>query len=143
MEKILLLVIYRPPNQNLLEFMESFQPLIERVTKDNKLCYIRGDLNLDLLNSDWHSTTNGFVNVLFSNDLCPLISRPTKITSYCATLVDNMFANTISASCNDGLIINDLSDHLPVFSLCYSNAHSSSIKSQESVTIGNFSRQCF
>jgi len=32
--------IYRPPNQNLLEFRASFQPLIERVTKDKRLCYI-------------------------------------------------------------------------------------------------------
>ena len=41
--------IYRPPIHNLLEFMESFQSLIERVTRDNKLCYIMGDFNLDLL----------------------------------------------------------------------------------------------
>ena len=33
------------------------------VTSDNKLCYIMGDFNLDLLNSDLHSITNDFVNV--------------------------------------------------------------------------------
>jgi len=48
--------IYRPPNQDLLEFMESFQPLIERVTRDNKLSYIMCDFlsSLALLNSDLH-----------------------------------------------------------------------------------------
>ena len=49
--------------------------------------------------------------------------------------------NDSSASCNNGLIINDLSDHLSIFSLSHSDAHSSSIKHQESVTIRNFSRQ--
>ena len=62
-----------------------------------------------------------------------------RITSHSATLIDNIC--TISASCNNGLIIDDLSDHLPIFSLCYSDDHSSFIKSQESVTIRNFSRQ--
>ena len=47
----------------------------------------------------------------------------------------------ISASCDNGLIINDLSDHLPIFTLCYTDAHSSTIKPKESVAIRNFSSQ--
>ena len=35
-------IIYRPPNQNLLDFIASFQALIERVARDNKQCYIMG-----------------------------------------------------------------------------------------------------
>ena len=71
--------IYRPPNQNLLEFMESFQPLIERVTRNNKLCYIMGDFNLDLLNSDLQSITNDSVNVLFNFFSCAF---PTDFETY-------------------------------------------------------------
>ena len=63
------------------------------------------------------------------------------ITSYSATLIDNIFTNNISASCDNGLIINDLSDHLPIFTLCYTDAHSSTIKPKESVAIRNFSSQ--
>ena len=133
--------IYCSPNQNFLEFMESFQPFFERVTRDNKLCYIMSDFNLDLLNSDLYSVTNDFVNMLFSHALFPLILRPPRITSHSVTLNYNIFSNDISACCNNGLIINDLSKHLPIFSRCYSDAHSSSIKSRESVAIRNFSRQ--
>ena len=86
--------------------MESFQPLIERVTRDNKLCYIMGDFNLDLLNSDLQSITNDFVNVVFSH-----FAFPTDFE----TLIDNIFTNNISSCCNNGLIINGLSDHLPIF----------------------------
>ena len=51
--------------------------------------------------------------------------RPTRLTSYSATLIDNIFTNNISALCDNGLIINDLSDHLPIFTRCYTDAHSS------------------
>ena len=92
-----------------------------------------GDFNLDLLNTDLHSATNEFINALFSHFLYPLISRPTRLTSYSATLIDNIFTNNISTSCDNGLIINDLSNHVPIFTLCYSDAHSSTIKSKDLV----------
>ena len=136
--------VYRPPSANLHAFLESFQQLLDRVTRDNKMCYIMGDFNLDLLNTDLHSATNEFINALFSHFLYPLISRPTRLTSYSATLIDNIFTNNISAVsalCDNGLIINDLSDHLPIFTHCYTDAHSSNIKSKKSVAIRNFSSQ--
>ena len=120
--------VYRPLSANLHEFLESFHQLLDRVTRDSKMCYIMGDFNLDLLNADLHSGTNEFINALFSHFLCPLISRPTRLTSYSATLIDNIFTNNISASGDNRLIINDLSDHLPIFTLCYTDAHSSTIK---------------
>ena len=49
--------------------------------------------------------------------------------------------NNISTPCDNGLIINDLPDHLPIFTLCYTDAHSSTIKPKESVAIRNFSSQ--
>ena len=100
-----------------------------------------GDFNLDLLNNDLHSATKEFINALFSHFLYLLISRPTRLTSYGAALIDNIFNNNISASCDNGLIINDLSDHLPIFTLCYTDAHSSTIKLKERVDIRNFSSQ--
>ena len=71
------------------------------------------------------------MNAFFSHFLYPLISRPTPLTSYSATLIDNIFTNNISALCDNGLIINDLSDHLPIFTLCYTDARSSTIKPKE------------
>ena len=82
-------ILYRPPSANLHEFLESFQQLLHWVTWDNKMCYIMGDFNLDFL--------------------YPLISRPTRLTSYSTTLIDNIFTNNISASCDNGLIINTVS----------------------------------
>ena len=50
-------------------------------------------------------------------------TQPTRHASYSATLIDNIFTNNISASCDNGLIINDLSNHLPIVTLCYTGAH--------------------
>ena len=107
--------------------------LLDQVTRDNKMCYIMADFNLYLLNTYLHSATNEFINALFSYFLYPLISRPTGLTSCIATLIDNIFTDDISASCDNGLIINELSDHLPIVTLSYTDAHSSTIKPKESV----------
>ena len=50
-------VIYRPPSENTLEFIEKVNEIISGVTKGNKHCYICGDFNLDLLKHESHSVT--------------------------------------------------------------------------------------
>jgi len=45
----------------------------------------------------------------------PLISNPTRLTSYSLTLIDNIFTNNLSKNVFNGVVVHDLSDHLPVF----------------------------
>ena len=47
----------------------------------------------------------------------PLIDRPSRITEYSATLIDNSFSNNLNEKISNGLLIDDISDHLPVFSI--------------------------
>ena len=47
-------VIYRPPSENTLEFIEKVNEIISGVTKGNNHCYITGDFNLDLLKHESH-----------------------------------------------------------------------------------------
>ena len=58
--------------------------------------------------------TNDFVNVITSHSLYPSITKPTRNTSKTATLIDNIFTNSKSKQ-TSGIIITDLSDHLPIF----------------------------
>ena len=51
----------------------------------------------------------------------PLINRPSRITKTSATLIDNIFSNDIKTCVTSGLLISDISDHLPVF-CCYNNS---------------------
>ncbi len=59
--------------------------------------------------------TNDFINTIYSMNLYPTITRPTRITSHCATLIDNIFTNDISNKTLSVLLLSDISDHLPVF----------------------------
>ena len=76
-----------------------------------------GDFNLNLMNHQSHSATGEFLNALYSNMFFPLITRPTRLTSHLATLIDNIFVNQFFDRSRSGLFFTDISDHLPIFSI--------------------------
>ena len=53
-----------------------------------------GDFNMKLINFQHHHTTGEFLDGLHSNLFFPTITRPSRITSHTATLLDNIFMNT-------------------------------------------------
>ena len=113
-----IMVTYRPPNTAVEEYVRMLQDRITKVIKEKKLLYIMGDMNINLLNASSHLPTNDFINTMYANYLFPLISKPTRITEHSATLIDNIYTNNIAhynAYCKQGLLITDISDHLPIF----------------------------
>ena len=116
-KNIIIGVIYRPPSETTLEFVEKINEIISGVTKGKKHCYITGDFNLDLLKHESHPITAQFIESLFAFGFLPMITKPTRITAHSATLIDNIFTNNTTVSSKNGLIISDISDHLPIYSL--------------------------
>lgn len=57
---------------------------------------------------------DNFLNTIYSRSLYPEITRPSRITAHCAILIDNIFNNDIENNTVSDLLINDISDHLPV-----------------------------
>ena len=109
-------IIYRPPNQNTAAFVDKLNDILAIITKGNKQCYIMGDFNLDLLQYNNNVICEEhFVNRLFSFAFCRLISKPTRITFHTATLIDNIFTNDLTGNVFNGIVLNDLSDHMPIF----------------------------
>ena len=91
--------------------------ILDKLHKENKAIYIMGDYNINLLNSDIHSSTGNFLDLMYSNMLFPLITRPTRVTANSATLIDNIFTNN---TCNmgsliQGVFVPDITDHYPIF----------------------------
>ena len=86
-------------------------------TINKKLHFICGDTNIDILNPYENNKTNNFINTMFTNNLFPVITKPSRITTDTATLIDNIYTNAIESQITAGLLINDISDHLPVFAL--------------------------
>lgn len=59
--------------------------------------------------------TDEFINIMYGMTLYPKITRPSRVTTHSATLIDNIFTNDIENNTVSGLLLNDFSDHLPVF----------------------------
>ena len=91
--------------------------LISEAHVKDKPTYLCGDFNINLLNYQNHFPTNHFIDMLNSLSFYPLITHPTRITASSATLIDNIFTNVLHKQITNGILISDLSDHLPVFSL--------------------------
>ena len=107
-KNIIVSVVYWPPNQNLREFMNSLDSLLASISKENMICYVLGDWNLDLINHYCHDTTGELLETMYSRMFFPLITRPTRITSNTATLIDNIFTNNLNNLSVSGLMFCDI-----------------------------------
>lgn len=109
-------VVYRHPNSDLSKFKDYVDQTTETIDKQNKLCMIMGDFNIDLLKVNTHADSENFINSLGSSFLLPQILQPTRITDHSATLIDNIFFNgSIEHLSISGNIVYPLTDHLPNF----------------------------
>ena len=66
------------------------------------------------MNYDNNENTLNLFNSLTSQSLIPIITKPSRITNQTATLVDNIFINQPNGFVS-GILIPDISDHLPLF----------------------------
>ena len=84
-KNVIIGVIYRPPNSNLDTFFEYMNVVLEKKKKENKLCYLLGDYNIDLLKTETHTKTGEFIDLMFASHFVPLINKPTRVSEKSAT----------------------------------------------------------
>ena len=116
-KKVCVCSVYRPPNTDVVAFNYHMEKLLDLFK--NKKLYLCGDFNVNLLNSNGNNSTNFFLETLYSNGLIPLITKPTRITNNSFTLIDNIFTSDYETEMQSGLLICDITDHLPVFVVCH------------------------
>ena len=109
--------VYRAHLTDINLFNSDLVRCLDTISFENKLCYICGDFNLDLLKHDSESKINDFLTTFFEHNMFPLIDRPTRITSYSATLLDNIFTNVFDNKIKSGVFISDITDHFPIFQM--------------------------
>lgn len=88
------------------------------VLVNQKLLFICGEFNIDLLNPTKLKAIDDFTDMMYSLSLYPTITKPTRITLHSATIIDNIFTNVMDFQISSGLFVCDITDHLPVFILC-------------------------
>ena len=85
--------IYRIPDSSVHVFNERVCDLRIVVTKEKKICYLVGDLNMNFLKHEEHRLTSDFVDILYGNNMFPLLVRPAKVNDNSATLIDHIITN--------------------------------------------------
>ena len=70
---------------------------------------------MNFLNYYHHNNTKYFLDSLAMLDLHPCVNQPTRITTASATLIYSIFTNSMFGISTCGIIINDATDHLPIF----------------------------
>jgi len=137
--------VYRPPNTDLDLFNSEILTLLNILQKEkNKLIFIAGDFNLDLLKHESHGATGEFLNSMLCHTFFPVIRRPTRISEHSATLIDNIFVNRLETNITSAVIYNDISDHLPIaVNLTFKHSKYKQVKSgtkriYDSKSINNF-----
>jgi hypothetical protein len=114
--------IYRPnsaPLASIVRFNDILSELIDNLKKDFTLqsdeITLIGDININLLQYLNHSETSNYVDILLNNELLPLIVLPSRVTHQSATVIDHIVTNIKDNVLDSGILLNNMSDHFPVF----------------------------
>ena len=114
-KNLLCCCLYRHPTSNVTNFNNHVSSILQKVQKENKSLLIMGDFNINLVNYDSHPETNDFINLMVSHYLLPHILHPTRVTDHSATIIDNIFCNTLEFETQSGNLLTKISDHFPQF----------------------------
>ena len=119
-KNIIIGTIYRREHGSCQKFLEALEKSLSTICSENKICYLMGDFNLNLINHD-NCNVKRLLDCTFSQYFFPVITKPTRIAKNTAgeiksqTLLDVIFTNDINSNFTAGILLADLSDHLPVF----------------------------
>ena len=87
--------IYTPPDTSTVYFNMHFNNLLRTISQEIKQFIVMTDCNIDLLTTDTNLQAADFIHNMFTHNImfCPTFSKPTRITHYSATLIDNSMTN--------------------------------------------------
>ena len=106
------------PKMLISEFCEDFlNNLMKKLSKENKVIYLMGDFNINLLNYQLDNHTAKFLDNICSSGFFPYINISTRIASRSKTLIDNIYHNNLKENTYSGNLATDISDHLAQFLL--------------------------
>ena len=119
MHKLIIGEIYRVPNTNIKNSIERFELILEMIKNYKHKIILGTDQNFDLLKLNNQINTKELLNIFYANKFIPCITKPTPITHSSATLIDNIYLSSLHYEpVQSGILLTDLSDHLPVFVFC-------------------------
>ena len=77
---------------SLVDFNKLLIAMFGKIQQENKHVYIFGDFNVNTMhNILGNASTREFKDIFASNNCLPLITKPTRVTQKCASLIDNIY----------------------------------------------------
>ena len=116
-KNVIIGTIYRPPNTDIAEFNRNMTEILDKMKLENKMVACIGDYNISLMNKESHGPSQEFAEMMYSS-MYPCITKPTRVTTKRASLMDNIFCNSIPrSSLFTGILYTDIQTNFPYFIL--------------------------
>lgn len=112
---LLVAVVYRPPSGDMSTFLSFLGDMLDFLCGTGLPFFIMGDVNINSIGNDIHAAD--LLNLLASCGCSNKIKLPTRITAESATSLDCCLTNLNSNDVRTGILLSDMSDHLPIFCL--------------------------
>ena len=113
--------LYRHPGHNARPFCSYLGEFLEIFSERSVKLTMLGDINIDL--NKTNVVTTDYINTLSSLGFSLLINQPTRIfknegsNTVSCTTIDHLITNSSPDFTKTGILIADVSDHLPIFGL--------------------------
>jgi len=117
-KNIIVVCYYRPPDGNLKEACKTIQNVLDKLRHENKSIFLGGDFNVNMLNYANDPAVTQFMDILVTNYLYPVISRPTRISLTSNTMIDCIFTNYLGPALSGVVVETTVSDHFPILIIC-------------------------
>ena len=116
-KNIIIGCIYKHHTISPKDFTKTMTPLLSKLSKEKKTCYLAGDFNMNLLQIESNTDIELYFDELTDANFTPLITSPTRVTSKTKSLIDNIFFNEFCSNIVSGNLSVGISDHMPQFAL--------------------------
>ena len=64
---VILGLVYRIPSTSAANFNDKLNISLQKISPENKICQLMGDLNLDLLKQDRHHDISALIDIIYNN----------------------------------------------------------------------------
>ena len=101
-------------------FNELLSDMFGKILSENKYVYIFGDFNVNtMLSVIVNANSQKFKDSFSSNYCLPFITKPTRVTNSCTSLIDNIYSNVPinTGNCDSGILEVRISDHYAIFAI--------------------------
>lgn len=110
--KILIGCFYRPPSNNITDFVNNIDRLLNNIYKPGIPTFLCGDFNINFDDQcPNHENANYLCNILKTYGLNKCIYDYTRVSKESKTIIDNIFTNIDKNLLSPKVICTDVSDH--------------------------------